>query len=659
MIVIGHSQGGLLTKMTVIDSGDRFWRNVSDTPIDQLKMSDDTRALLREATFVEPLPFVSRVVFVATPHRGSYLAGPELVRRLAQKLVSMPSALVQTGTDLFSKDDVKPYLKMQTLPTAIDNMSPSHPFIRAISEIPVAPGVHAHSIIAVDGDGPKENGGDGVVKYVERPHRRRRIGARDQLAALVSVQCRHHRRGAPDSALACRRCLRGRPAPASAPPAPCTHETHPGEGCQARPPGDRHSGPLSVGGAGAVLGAPAIHAVGRWPLAAVGLVAAVAAVLPRLRWWPLALFAAAFVAFLMRWHGVQPSNDRDWQPDVAVLPFATFDGDLVTIHNIRNFDYRTETDYTPHYYDKTYDMRQLDSADLIAVYWMGDAIAHIMVSFGFAEQDFVTVSIETRKEVGETYDTLKGFFRQYELIYIVGDERDLIRLRTNYRKDPPEDAYLYRTNAPPENVRRLFLSYFQKINELKEHPGLLQHADHELHDQRAHAHQGESGQSRLLVEDPAERLRAPVRLRARPIGYQPAVRGAEAALAHQCGGACRGPGRRFLTTHPCWRSARPLTRRTRSGRTVPQLYARGGCAGVGKVWKLADGLAINSWVSGEWMAYRQFDRQTEQFTLKFECTVLLPTLTLRHGSDCESASQIGRLHDHLPDAILVGSPDLD
>jgi hypothetical protein len=176
------------------------------------------------------------------------------------------------------------------------------------------------------------------------------------------------------------------------------------------------------------------------------------------------------IGFLVRWSAVQPSNDRDWQPDVAVLPFATFDGDLVTIHNIRNFDYRTETDYTPRYYDKTYDLRQLDSVDLIAVYWMGDAIAHIMASFGFAGRDYVAVSIETRKERGETYDTLKGFFRQYELIYIVGDERDLIRLRTNYRKDPPEDVYLYRTTAPPENVRRLFLSYLEKINSLKEHP---------------------------------------------------------------------------------------------------------------------------------------------------------------------------------------------
>ena len=216
-------------------------------------------------------------------------------------------------------------------------------------------------------------------------------------------------------------------------------------------------GPLNASGMAAVV-------------AGAGLVAAIAASLPRLRWWPLALIATVFIAFLIRWHGVQPSNDRDWQPDVALLPFATFDGEMVTIHNIRNFDYRSETDFTPHYYDKTFDMRELDSADLIAVYWMGDAIAHIMVSFGSAEYDFVTVSIETRKEIGETYDTIKGFFRQYELIYIVGDERDLIRLRTNYRKDPPEDVYLFRTNIPRENVRRLFLSYFQKINELREQP---------------------------------------------------------------------------------------------------------------------------------------------------------------------------------------------
>lgn len=184
----------------------------------------------------------------------------------------------------------------------------------------------------------------------------------------------------------------------------------------------------------------------------------------------LAVFALAVAAFAIVWSTVKPSNDRDWQTDVAVLPYATFDGELVTIHNIRNFDYRTETDFTPRYYDKTYDLRDLETADLITCYWMGDAIAHVMMSFGFAERDFVTVSIETRKQKGESYSTVNGFFRQYELIYIVGDERDLVRLRTNYRKDPPEEVYVFRTNAPKENVRRLFLDYVKTINSLTTQP---------------------------------------------------------------------------------------------------------------------------------------------------------------------------------------------
>jgi hypothetical protein len=216
--------------------------------------------------------------------------------------------------------------------------------------------------------------------------------------------------------------------------------------------------PQSTLGAAVVAGAGAFAAV------------AVAVARPRTRRWAVAGFAAVFLGFCLVWSRVEPSNDRAWQPDVAQLPYATFDGDLVTIHNVRNVDYRSETDFTPRYYDKTYDLRELDSVDLIAVYWMGDAIAHIMLSFGFAGRDYVAVSIETRKEIGESYDTLRGFFRQYELIYVVGDERDLIRLRTNYRKNPPEEVYVYRAVGPRENARRLFLDYFREINELKEHP---------------------------------------------------------------------------------------------------------------------------------------------------------------------------------------------
>ncbi len=179
-------------------------------------------------------------------------------------------------------------------------------------------------------------------------------------------------------------------------------------------------------------------------------------------------FILAFIALLVWWQRMEPSNDRQWQPEVAVLPRATFDGDRVTVHNIRNFDYRTETDFTAAYYDRTFDLNELESIDLIAVYWMGPDIAHTMLSFGFGNGDYLAVSIETRKEVGEGYSTIKGFFRQYELYYVVADERDVVRLRTNYRKDPIEEVYVYRLKRPVENGRRLFREYMRRINALNE-----------------------------------------------------------------------------------------------------------------------------------------------------------------------------------------------
>lgn len=175
----------------------------------------------------------------------------------------------------------------------------------------------------------------------------------------------------------------------------------------------------------------------------------------------------AILAFAGWWSTLKPSNDRDWQPDVARLARAEVDGDLVTIRNIRDFEYRSETDFTPRYHDKTFDLRKLDRGDLIGSYWMGDAIAHMFISFGFGD-DHLAISIETRKEVGESYSTLAGFFRQYELFYVVADERDLIGVRTNYRQDPPEDVYVYRTKATPEQLRRLFLDYVREINALNE-----------------------------------------------------------------------------------------------------------------------------------------------------------------------------------------------
>ncbi len=160
---------------------------------------------------------------------------------------------------------------------------------------------------------------------------------------------------------------------------------------------------------------------------------------------PIFIFCAAFLLLVGWWSTIPAMQDRDWAPEYAKLTHATINGDLVTIHNIRNFDYRTETDFTPRYYDKTFDLRQLDSVDVIASYWMGDAIAHVFLSFGFAGKDFLSISIETRRQRHQSYSTIAGFFKQYELFYVVADERDLIRLRTMAEK--PEFYNALTTNC--------------------------------------------------------------------------------------------------------------------------------------------------------------------------------------------------------------------
>jgi hypothetical protein len=180
------------------------------------------------------------------------------------------------------------------------------------------------------------------------------------------------------------------------------------------------------------------------------------------------LNAGGFALGLLWWLSLQPSNERDWMPDVAVLPYADLNGSQVTLHNIRNCDYRTETDFDVRHYDRTFDLDQLRTADLFMVYWGSPHLAHTMVSFGFEGGDYVCFSIETRKQKGEGYSAVKGLFRQFELSYIVGDERDLVRLRTNYR--PGEDAYLYRLRTTPERARQAFLDYVRRVNDLHRRP---------------------------------------------------------------------------------------------------------------------------------------------------------------------------------------------
>lgn len=161
MVVIGHSQGGLITKLTAVDAGDKFWG--FKTKIDDMKMSDKSRELLRRLVFVKPLPFVKRVVFVSTPHAGSYVAGNWIAHQFA-RLIKMPSQVLDAGADIVKGN---PDLANWRVPSAVDNMTPRHPFIRALDPMPIAPGIAANSIVAVKGPPPYgESSTDGVVKYL-------------------------------------------------------------------------------------------------------------------------------------------------------------------------------------------------------------------------------------------------------------------------------------------------------------------------------------------------------------------------------------------------------------------------------------------------------------------------------------------------------------
>jgi hypothetical protein len=164
MVVIGHSQGGLLAKMMVVDSGSRFWDRRVKVPFDQVKLDPETRDLLRRVMFVKPLPFVSEVVFIATPHRGSFMAS-NFVVKIVSKFINLPGGLVKSAVQLQKLRGPIVLGNPIVIPTALDNMDSSNPFLQTLAGLPIASGVHAHSIIAVKGNGPPEEGNDGVVEY--------------------------------------------------------------------------------------------------------------------------------------------------------------------------------------------------------------------------------------------------------------------------------------------------------------------------------------------------------------------------------------------------------------------------------------------------------------------------------------------------------------
>jgi len=164
----------------------------------------------------------------------------------------------------------------------------------------------------------------------------------------------------------------------------------------------------------------------------------------------------------------KPSNDRNWNDDQNILPTAEINNNLVSVHNIRNFTYTSTTDYTKNYYDRTFDLNKLKKVWYIVEPFSGvPGSAHAFLSFEFENDQFVSISVEIRKEKGETYDPLKGLFNKYELMYVIADERDVVKLRSNYRKDL---VYVYPVRTTTEKVRELFLDMIERANYLSQYP---------------------------------------------------------------------------------------------------------------------------------------------------------------------------------------------
>ncbi len=164
---------------------------------------------------------------------------------------------------------------------------------------------------------------------------------------------------------------------------------------------------------------------------------------------------------------LEPSNERDWTEDQRALPSVTFRGDEVYIENIRNFSYESTSAYTPGYYNAAYHIDDIQSVDFIVVPFEGIGAAHTMLSFGFKGDRYLTISVEIRKEVGESFSGVRGLFNQYELMYVIADERDVIDLRANHRKN---EVYIYPVDTTKEKMKSLFVDMLTRAESLRAHP---------------------------------------------------------------------------------------------------------------------------------------------------------------------------------------------
>ncbi len=184
-------------------------------------------------------------------------------------------------------------------------------------------------------------------------------------------------------------------------------------------------------------------------------------------WRPARLGVLASLGLLIWWGTILPSHDRDWIPELARLPQITMAGEQMTVVNLRNFQWRSEQAFTERWETRIYDLAKLDAADVALSYWSGEDIAHLIVSFVFTDQPPLALSVEVRREKGEAWSAIAGFFKSTELAYVAADERDVIGLRTHARG---EDVRLFQLRATPAQARDMLLAYVADINDVAKTP---------------------------------------------------------------------------------------------------------------------------------------------------------------------------------------------
>lgn len=213
------------------------------------------------------------------------------------------------------------------------------------------------------------------------------------------------------------------------------------------------------------------HVCGLWlrwftsfvPLVVVGASLAMLPLVP----WALAVWSGLLVMTIVWWFSLRPKLDRDWAVGMEALPHAEIVGDTLCVRHFRNFSYTAAGEPIPRCEDRAYDLAKLSSLDYFLSHWSGPVMAHTLVSFGFDDGQFLCVSVEARRQRWQSYSPLRGLFRSYELMFVLGDERDIVRLRTNIRR---ERVYMYRLRMPPQNLRRLLLDYISRIEMLATQP---------------------------------------------------------------------------------------------------------------------------------------------------------------------------------------------